>query len=201
MGKVTKSQTNNITSPSGNALAIFIDAETDVMFIKDVNGNTEPISNYLPSKIYGSFYDTTTQTALGNNTPTPIQYNSTYIVNGVSIVNNSEITVSNSGLYNIQFSAQIDRVSGSGVVTIDIWFRKNGLDIANSATKITLSGGANQAKVVASWNFFVELNAGDNVELIWNTPTTNIKLVALPEDLIIPHPEVPSVILTVNKIL
>jgi hypothetical protein len=201
MGKVTKSQTNNITSPSGNALAIFIDAETDVMFIKDVNGNTEPISNYLPSKIYGSFYDTTTQTALGNNTPTPIQYNSTYIVNGVSIVNNSQITVSNSGLYNIQFSAQIDRVSGSGVVTIDIWFRKNGLDIANSATKITLSGGANQAKVVASWNFFVELNAGDNVELIWNTPTTNIKLVALPEDLIIPHPEVPSVILTVNKIL
>jgi hypothetical protein len=198
---LSKSDRQNILSPSGNSLVVFVDDTTGVLTLKDVYGIIEPISNYLPSNIYGSFYDTTTQTALGNNTPTPIQYNSTYIVNGVSIVNNSEITVSNSGLYNIQFSAQIDRVAGSGLVTIDIWFRKNGIDIANSATKITLSGGANQAKVVASWNFFVELNAGDNVQLIWNTPTTNIKLVALPEDLIIPHPEVPSVILTVNKIL
>jgi hypothetical protein len=201
MTVLSKSDRQNILSPSGNSLRIFVDDATGVLTLKDVYGAIEPLVNYLPSNIYGSFYDTSTQTALGNNTPTPIQYNSTYITNGIGIVNNSEITVSNGGLYNIQFSAQVDRVAGSGVVTIDIWFRKNGLNIANSATKVTLSGNANQAKTVASWNFFVELNAGDNVELIWNTPTTNIKLVALPEDLIIPHPEVPSVILTVNKIL
>jgi hypothetical protein len=202
---VTRSQQNNITSPNGNSLAVFIEGETGIMLIKDVNGNIEPITNYLPTipyvtGVYGSFYDTTTQTALGNDTPTPMKYNSTDIENGVSIVDDSKITVSQSGVYNLQFSAQVDRVAGNGVVVIDIWLRKNGLDVANSDTKVTLSGNANQAKIVASWNFFVELNAGQNVELMWNTPTTNIKLVALPEDLIIPHPEVPSVILTMNKI-
>jgi hypothetical protein len=196
---VTKSQINNITSPNGNSLAVFIESTTGIMYLKDVNGNIEPITNYIP-KIYGSFFDTTTQTALGNNQPTAMKYNSIDIENGVSIVNDSQITVSQNGVYNIQFSAQVDRVLGSGLVEIDIWLRKNGLDVANSDTKVTLSGNANQAKIVASWNFFINLSEGQNVELMWNTPTTNIKLVALPEDLVIPHPEVPSVILTVNKI-
>lgn len=201
---VTSSQVQNIVSPNGNSLAVFVDGETRVLCLKDVNGNIEPVTNYVTipdiTRVYGSFFDTTTQTALGNNVPTPMKYNSTDIENGVSIVNNSEITVNQNGVYNIQFSAQLDRVSGSGTVEIDIWLRKNGINIPNSDTKVTLTGNANQAKTVASWNFFVSLNSGQNIELIWNTPTTNIKIVALPEDLIIPHPEVPSVILTINKI-
>ena len=200
MGNVTKSQPSTILSPNGNSLAVFVDGITGIIKLKDVQGNIEPLSNYNPNSLYGSFYDTTTQIALGNNTPTPMTYNTTDFSNGISIVNNSRISVSQSGIYNIQFSAQLDRVSGSGVVAIDIWLRKNGQNVANTNTKVTMTGNSNQSKIVASWNFFVSLNAGEYAELYWNTPTTNIVLLYEAENLIIPHPATPSIILTAVKI-
>ena len=79
MGNVTTSKANTINSPNGNSLAVFVDGDDDVMKIKDVRGNVELISNYLTK--FGSFYDTTTQTALGNNTPTPMNFNTTDVSN------------------------------------------------------------------------------------------------------------------------
>ena len=111
MTSVTKSASNNILSPNGNSLAVFINTETNQLTLKDINGKTEPISNYLTK--FGSFYDTTTQTALELDTPTPMKFNTTDISNGVSIQDDTKIVVENNGYYNIQFSAQLDRVSGS----------------------------------------------------------------------------------------
>jgi hypothetical protein len=198
MGNVTTSKPNTINSPNGNSLAVFVDGDDDVMKIKDVRGNVELISNYLTK--FGSFYDTTTQTALGNNTPTPMNFNTTDVSNGVSIEDDTKIVVENNGYYNIQFSAQLDRVAGNGVVGIEIWFRKNGIDIPNSNTRVTMTGNTNQSHLVASWNFISHINSNENIEIIWNTPTTNIKMIAESENLIIPYPAIPSVILTVNKI-
>jgi hypothetical protein len=45
--KVTVSQPQNITSPDGNSLAVFIDGVTGVITLKDINGKTEPLSNYI----------------------------------------------------------------------------------------------------------------------------------------------------------
>jgi hypothetical protein len=44
---VTKSQQNNITSPNGNSLAVFVDGITGVMKVKDVNGNIQALSEYI----------------------------------------------------------------------------------------------------------------------------------------------------------
>jgi hypothetical protein len=198
MNNVTKSNSNNILSPNGNSLAVFVDTETDELTLKDINGITEPFSNYLSK--FGSFYDTTTQTALGIDTPTPMKFNTTDISNGVSIEDDTKIVVEKKGYYNIQFSAQLDRVSGSGVVSIEIWFRKNGIDIPNSNTRVTMSGNINQSHLVASWNYISYIDIDENIEIMWNTPTLNIKLVSEPADTIIPYPAIPSVILTTIKI-
>ena len=198
MTNVTKSTSNNILSPSGNSLAVFLSTETNQLTLKDINGITEPISNYLSK--FGSFYDSTTQTALGTDTPTPMNFNTTDISNGVSIQDNNKIVVENNGYYNIQFSAQLDRVNGSGVVSIEIWFRKNGIDIPNSNTRVTMTGNINQSHLVASWNYIAYLTSEDNFQIIWNTPTLNIKLVTVPQDDRIPYPAIPSVILTAIKI-
>ena len=66
---VTKSQANNITSPSGNSLAVFIDGVTGVMLLKDINGQTEPILNYVgkPSPFEYNSNATGIQPILGNN--------------------------------------------------------------------------------------------------------------------------------------
>jgi hypothetical protein len=75
-----------------------------------------------------------------------------------------------------------------------IWYRVNGVNAANSATKVTLAGS--DAAVVAAWNFVVELNAGDYFELVWSTDDTGCQIVALGASA--PVPAVPSVILTVT---
>lgn len=47
MSSVTKSGIGNITSPNGNSLAVFVDGLDGVLKLKDVNGNIQPISDYV----------------------------------------------------------------------------------------------------------------------------------------------------------
>ena len=151
---------------------------------------------------WGSFWSTQDQAAANTTTAYPITLNNTDPdSNGVSVVSNSRITFANSGVYDIQFSAQADRVSGSGTDTIDIWFRKNGTDIADSNTVVTVSGGALAAKTVAAWNYMAELNANDYIELIWKTSDTRIELVADTAGTSPTRPAVPSVILTASQVM
>lgn len=148
---------------------------------------------------YGSFYDTTTQTNPVANIARSMSFNSTDITNGVSISGstspfNTYIKTTNAGIYNIQFSAQVEKTD-SGTDVIVIWLRKNGIDLTDSATKLTLSG--NGTKVVAAWNWFVPSAANDYYQIIWVSADTGIRLYAEP---INDTPGIPSVILTVNRV-
>jgi hypothetical protein len=148
---------------------------------------------------YGSFYDTTTQTNPVANIPRSMSFNSTDITNGVSISGstnpfNTYIKTINAGIYNIQFSAQVEKTD-SGTDVITIWLRKNGIDLTDSATKLTLSG--NGTKVVAAWNWFALSAANDYYQIIWVSADTGMRLYAEP---INDTPGIPSVILTVNRV-
>jgi len=148
---------------------------------------------------YGSFYDTTTQTNPVANIPRSMSFNETDITNGVSISGstspfNTYIKTENPGVYNIQFSAQVEKTD-SGTDVITIWLRKNGIDLTDSATKLTLTG--NGTKVVAAWNWFVSSAANDYYQIIWVSADTGMRLYAEP---INDTPGIPSVILTVNRI-
>jgi len=148
---------------------------------------------------YGSFYDTTTQTNIAN-TARSMSFNTTDITNGVSISGstspyNTYIKTQNAGVYDIQFSAQVDKID-SGTDVIWIWIRKNGVDLADTNTSITLDG--NSAQYVAAWNWFVNAAAGDYFQIIWRSADANIRLHAEPSTA--NYPGIPSVILTVNRI-
>ena len=145
-------------------------------------------------KRYGSFYDTTTQTAAVINTAYPMTLNSTDITNGVYIgAPTSRVYVDRVGTYNFQFSAQLNKASASAK-HVYIWYRINGVNAANSAGKVNLSG--NDAAVIAAWNYVVELNAGDYFELVWSTDDTACQILAV--GAVAPVPAIPSVILTVT---
>jgi hypothetical protein len=110
----------------------------------------------------------TTQTIASTTTAYAITLNNTDPnSSGVSIVSGSRLTFAYAGVYNIQFSAQIDRTSGSGTDAIEIWFAKNGTNISESSTKVTITGSASQAKEVAAWNYMLQVAANDYVELYW----------------------------------
>jgi hypothetical protein len=151
---------------------------------------------------WGSFWSTQDQAAANTTTAYAMTFNNTDAnSNGVSIVSNSRITFSSAGVYDIQFSAQVDRVSGSGTDTIDIWFRKNGVDIADSNTVVTVSGGAVAAKTVAAWNYVLQLNASDYVELMWRTSDVNLELIADPAGTSPTRPAIPSVIASAVQVM
>lgn len=148
----------------------------------------------LPRLRYGSFYDTTDQTAAVINTAYAMTFNTTDITNGVYIGSpTSRIYVDTINLYNIQFSAQLINTAG-GAHNVWIWLRKNGTDVANSATTLRIQG--NNTELVAAWNFLLSMNAGDYFELMWEVSDTSVSLFSDPATAV--HPAIPSIILTVT---
>jgi hypothetical protein len=143
---------------------------------------------------YGSFYDTTDQTAALINTAYAMTFDTTDLSFGVTRgTPTSRIYVDRANIYNIQFSAQFIN-TGGGANRVWVWLRKNGTDITQSATVIRIQG--NNTENVAAWNFLLQMNAGDYFELMWEVDNTNISLHADPATAV--HPAVPSIILTVT---
>lgn len=148
----------------------------------------------LPRLRYGSFCDTTDQAAALANTAYAMTFNTTEISQGVYIGSpTSRVYVDTHNVYNIQFSAQVYNTAG-GAHNIWIWLRKNGTDIANSATSLRIEG--NNTEAVAAWNFLLEMNAGDYFELMWEVSDTAVSLLHDAASAV--HPAIPSVILTVT---
>lgn len=148
----------------------------------------------VSEKRYGSFFDTTTQSAAVIDTAYPVTFNSTALTKGVYIgAPTSRVYVDRPGIYNFQFSAQLNKAS-SNAKTVFLWCRINGVNVAHSAGDVALSG--NSAAVVAAWNYVLEMNAGDYFELVWSTNDTGCQILAVPTTA--PVPEIPSVILTVT---
>jgi len=119
-------------------------------------------SNGVTNLSVGTFYDTTTQTILSGASAS-ITLNTAVIQDGVTVASNSRITVTRTGIYNLQFSAQLS-TPGGGSPDVHIWLRKNGINIANTNTGVVMQN-SNQ-KQVAAWNFVESLIAGDFLELV-----------------------------------
>jgi hypothetical protein len=162
----------------------------------DVDGlQAAPPPRELKMPRYGTFYDTTTQTAAAINTAYPITFDTTDLSRGVYRGSpTSRIIVDREGVYDFQFSAQLDNTS-FGNHFIYIWCRKNGVDVTQSAGQVALKG--TQAELVASWNFVLEMKALDYFELMWSVSDTDVRIFA--QVATAPHPGIPSVILTVTN--
>jgi hypothetical protein len=144
---------------------------------------------------YGSFYDTTTQTATVINTAKAITFNSTDLSNGVFIGSpTSRIIVDSEGIYNFDTSFQLDKTSG-GVAEFYFWFRLNGTDVPDSASQIRVQG--NNGEIFSSLNYFFDLKANDYVELMFSVGDLSVELLSVAAAA--PVPAIPSIILTVSN--
>lgn len=162
------------------------------------NTRWETLQGYgttLPAA-YGSFSSTARQTAAAINTAYPVTFNTTAESYLVSIgTPTSRIVCAQSGVYDFQFSMQLDKTAAS-TAHIFIWYRVNGVDVAGSASRFSINGS--DAETIAAWNFVQTMTAGSYFELVWATDDTNAfveAFVAAP-----PVPAIPSVILTATQI-
>ena len=151
---------------------------------------------------YGSFYDTTDQTAVSTTVAYAITLNTTDISQGVSIESSSQITFAYAGVYNVQFSIQMTNDTNASQ-DIDIWFRKNGADIANSNSRFGLAarkGPGDPFHIVGALNFLVTVQALDYIQLMWRTTDVSARIEHYAAGTSPTRPAVPSVILTATRV-
>ena len=146
---------------------------------------------YMPR---GLFYSTVDQTAALANTGYPVEFENTYIGNGVSIggTDNTRITVTDDGVYNFQVTLQLEH-NNSSAVTLWTWINKNGTDQPYGGQKNTIKGNDDMA---VHWNFSIDLTAGQYVEMYWATDDTDLNLHT--EAATTPHPGLPSAVVAVS---
>jgi hypothetical protein len=149
---------------------------------------------------HGAFQDSTDQTAANTTTAYAVTFNTTDFSNGVTIASNSRITVADSGIWNLQFSIQLKNTTNDGQ-DVDIWFRKNGTNIANSNSRFHLvarKGTGDPSHIIAALNFFVSMNSNDYIEIMWRTENTGVSIEAFGTSTSPTRPAVPSAIVTMS---
>ena len=143
------------------------------------------------SALYGAFSDSTIQTNTGGASGNPVDLNTTASANGFSIVSGTQITATTAGVYNIQISLQFEKTD-FGTDSMEIWFKKNGTNIANSNTNIQLVG--NDALQLFALNLVEPLTAGQYLEVWWYSADANARLTAVAAGT---RPAIPSAIVTI----
>lgn len=148
---------------------------------------------------WGSFWSTQTQTIPNANTIYRLNVNNADPSNNdisYDVSNPSRIQVLNAGVYNIQFSAQIEKTN-SGAATIYIWFRQNGVDIPASNTRVDLDGTKHH---VSSWNYILDMSGNDYFEIAYSSTDTAVQFKTFPSGTSPTNPVIPSVIITAQQI-
>jgi len=188
---------------SGSAL-IGTELFEAVQTASSVKLTSSQIKDYVLDLSYGSFYDSTDQTATVN-TVTLIKFNGTDISSGISIVNDgsgnpTKITFANDGLYDVSVNLQLANSSASDYAA-RIWWKKNGSDLSNSASTVSVPKVADGGVTVFEINLLLNLTAGDYVQVAWATPNTALTIDASPA-IVSPYasPAIPSAIFIATQV-
>ena len=149
---------------------------------------------------HGAFQDSTDQVAANTTTAYAVTFNTTDFSNGVTIASGSRITVADDAIWNLQFSIQFKNTTNDGQ-DVDIWFRKNGTNIANSNSRFhppPRKSAGDPSHIIAALNFFVSMNSNDYIEIMWRTENTGVSIEHFDTSTSPTRPAVPSAIATMS---
>lgn len=131
------------------------------------------------------------QIALTPATAYPLFFNTTDFSNAVFLTGTTKMTVTNPGIYNMQFSVQLQNEDNTPQ-DVFLWLRQNGTDIVGSTGKVGMpqrKAVNNPSHDIKGWNYFLSMNAGDYVEVWWSTTGVNV---TIPNYIATPLPTKPS---------
>lgn len=201
---IMNGKTNNtgtITLATGNATTTTIydrriSADSKIILI--------PFSDVAEADAapYGAFSNNTDQLAPSAGTTAIVVFDTTEESNGIYLSNTTRINVRNAGLYNFQYSLQLQNNTNDGQYA-DVWFRVNGTDVVRSASRFGLparKSTGDPSHLIGSMNLFLDLNANDYVEIAGAVSDVGVSLEHFPADTGIPRPSIPAVILTAQFI-
>ena len=159
------------------------------------------INSSITNHDYGAFYDTTDQPLVSTAASQVITINTFGIGNGLTLSAGSRINFPNAGVFNIQFSLQLTN-NDTQIQEVIVWFRKNGTDIPNSASIVSVPNkhGGIKGHFILALNLVEQFSAGNYVELYWAGTNTGLSIETLPAGVAPVYPQVPSVIITATKV-
>ena len=126
---------------------------------------------------YGAFSSYTSQSTTAN-TATLLTLSNTDFSNAVSLETGSKITVANAGIYNLQFSVQIQNFDNAPQDAY-IWLKQNGTDIVGSTGVLGMparKSALDPFHDIKGWNYFLSMNAGDYVQIYWSPTIATVTI-------------------------
>lgn len=156
---------------------------------------------------YNQFQSDQDQTAVNVATAYALTLNQDDFPNGITLVSNSQITVSDEGIYLFNFSIQVKNTTNDRQ-DIDIWFRKNGTNIPASNSRFSIAArksSGDPSHLVATTPFMFDLAANDYIEIMWRVTDIGVSIEHFPAVTAVPGvtpaiPATPSAIVTVQFI-
>ena len=128
---------------------------------------------------------------------TAVTFNTDLTGTGVSVVASTQITFTAAGTYMLAPSIQFKNTD-SNDHDVTVWFRKNGTNIANSATILTIPKAADGGVTVFSLSFFDTVTAGQYIEVMWLPEDVDVTVEFIAAGAI--APAIPSVVCPVMRI-
>lgn len=156
---------------------------------------------------YNQFQSNSDQTAANTYTAYAVTYDVSDFPDGISLSSSSRINVQHGGVYLFTYSIQFQNDTNS-TETVDVWFRKNGTDIANSNSQFSMparKSAGTPASLIAVTPFMIDLAAGDYIQIMWRPSVTTVSIQQLPAVTANPGvtpaiPSTPSVLLSAQFI-
>lgn len=128
---------------------------------------------------------------------TAVTFNTDLTGTGISVVASTQITFTAAGTYMLAPSIQFVN-SAAADHDVTVWFRKNGTNIANSATILTVPKIGDGGSAVFSLSFFDTVTAGQYIEIMWLPENIAITVEAIAAGAI--APAIPSIICPAMRI-
>lgn len=175
----------------------------DVLTYDGLKWTHSPVGSLLPAPIFGQFSSSVTQTVTNSAVAITLEYNTTDLANGISITNNTlgrptRITVSQSGIYEIGLSPQINKPLGTPA-TVTFWPLQMGIPVLNGSSTCDIGGNLKTLLPYVSYMF--SLNAGQYVEFAMASTSSGTDVIAFGASLGPPAtPAAPSVIINAKRI-
>ena len=204
VGNITGSNLtmSGISNLNSNANVKITGGSAGQSLTTDGTGNLSWTTVSAVTPTYGQFWSNVTQTVALPQTEYRFTFNNSDLTSNVTLgtgASNSRIIINKTGIYNIQFSAQIDKAPvGSSTSSAYIWFKKNGTAVPDSSGFSTLD---NAVQDVLSWNILANVTtAGDYYEIAYAATHTYVSFPTIPGNVTIGYPASPSIIVTVTPV-
>jgi hypothetical protein len=150
-----------------------------------------------------TFASSVDQTIISPAAAQVVTFDTTVANKGITLASNTRITLPQLGNYLFNISAIAANVGSSNTQQVSIWFRKNGSDVANSNSYLSVS---KQVPTLIAVLLDLECTTvGDYYEVWWSGESTDVKLdsvAAVTGSVTFPpnQPASPSIILTVSYV-